>query len=227
MLSEAIKFWDSISGKVRELIRSETQNAMRLERYDVTTAPNGTVMGVTKPFGNNEIFLPYSAEVAGAAVGNPVLVAWWGSMSNAKVYYFANGYNGGLAAYPVGSYYWSSVNVSPAVLFGGRWEQVTNRFLFAAGGSYAVGATGGEYTHTLAADEMPAHRHSIAYYQTSGPLAAGQALTRHGTSDKRNGSSDLSGYTGGQNSSFTSGGATKAHNTMPPYLVAYCWHRIG
>lgn len=94
MLSEAIKFWDSISGKVRELIRSETQNAMRLERYDVTTAPNGTVMGVTKPFGNNEIFLPYSAEVAGAAVGNPVLVAWWGSMSNAKVYYFANGYRG-------------------------------------------------------------------------------------------------------------------------------------
>lgn len=227
MLSEAIKFWDSISGKVRELIRSETQNAMRLERYDVTTAPNGTVMGVTKPFGNNEIFLPYSAEVAGAAVGNPVLVAWWGSMSNAKVYYFANGYNGGLAAYPVGSYYWSSVNVSPAVLFGGRWEQVTNRFLFAAGGSYAVGATGGEYTHTLAADEMPAHRHSIAYYQADGSLAAGQALTRHGSSDTRSGSSDMSGYTGGQNSSFTIAGATKAHNNMPPYLVAYCWHRIG
>lgn len=227
MLSEAIKFWDSISGKVRELIRSETQNAMRLERYDVTTAPNGTVMGVTKPFGNNEIFLPYSAEVAGAAVGNPVLVAWWGSMSNAKVYYFANGYNGGLAAYPVGSYYWSSVNVSPAVLFGGRWEQVTNRFLFAAGGAYAVGATDGEYTHTLTAEEMPAHRHSIAYYQASGSLAAGPALTRHGTSDIRNGSSDLSGYTGGQSSSFTSGGATKAHNNMPPYLVAYCWHRIG
>lgn len=94
MLSEAIRFWEAISGKVKELIRSETKNVMRVERYDVTTAPNGTVIGVTKPFGNNEIFLPYSAEVASAVVGNPVLVVWWGSMSNAKVYYFADGFRG-------------------------------------------------------------------------------------------------------------------------------------
>lgn len=94
MLSEAQRFWDAISGKVRELIRSETKNVMRVERYDVTTAPDGTVIGVSKPFGTNEIFLPYSAEVASAVVGNPVLVVWWGSMSNAKVYYFADGFRG-------------------------------------------------------------------------------------------------------------------------------------
>lgn len=95
MISEAKAFWDSISGKVKSLIRKETENAMRLQRYDVTTAPNGTVMGVRQPFGNNEIFLPYSQEVASATVGDTVLVAWWGSMSNAKVYYFADGYEGG------------------------------------------------------------------------------------------------------------------------------------
>lgn len=94
MISEAKAFWDSISGKVKSLIRKETENAMRLQRYDVTTAPNGTVMGVRQPFGNNEIFLPYSQEVASATVGDTVLVAWWGSMSNAKVYFFANGYEG-------------------------------------------------------------------------------------------------------------------------------------
>ena len=94
MISEAKAFWDSISGKVKSLIRKETENAMRLQRYDVTTAPNGTVMGVRQPFGNNEIFLPYSQEVASATVGDTVLVAWWGSMSNAKVYYFADGYEG-------------------------------------------------------------------------------------------------------------------------------------
>lgn len=94
MIAEAKAFWDAISGKVKSLVHKETENALRLQRYDVTTAPNGTVMGVTQPFGNNELFLPYSQEVAGAAVGDTVLVAWWGSMSNAKVYYFAKGYEG-------------------------------------------------------------------------------------------------------------------------------------
>ena len=94
MLSEALAFWDSISGKVKQLIRKETQNTFRVERYEVTTAPDGTKIGVTLPLGNREIFLPYSAEVASATVGDPVLVVWWGSMSNAKVYYFADGFRG-------------------------------------------------------------------------------------------------------------------------------------
>lgn len=93
MLSDALKFWESIAGKVKQLIRGETQNAFRCERYEVSTAPNGSVMGVKKPFGN-EILLPYSQEVSEASVGDPVLVVWWNSMSNAKVYYFANGYEG-------------------------------------------------------------------------------------------------------------------------------------
>lgn len=94
MLDEAKKFWDSISGRIKGLIQDETKSALRLERYDVTTAPNGTKMGVTKPFGSTELMLPYSTEVANAKVGDPVLVGWWGSMSNARVYYFAKGYNG-------------------------------------------------------------------------------------------------------------------------------------
>lgn len=101
MLSEAKSFWDAIAGKVRELIRGETQNTFRMERYDVTTAPNGSRIGVTKPFGTNEIFLPYSAEVANATVGAPVLVTWWGSMSNAKVYYYADGYRGKRVDYAI------------------------------------------------------------------------------------------------------------------------------
>lgn len=94
MISDALQFWNSISGKIKQAIKSETQNTFRCERYEVTTAPNGTKIGVTLPFGTNEIFLPYSKEVEEATVGDPVLVVWWGSMSNAKVYYFANGYDG-------------------------------------------------------------------------------------------------------------------------------------
>lgn len=94
MMAEAQMFWDSIVGKIKSLIKLETTNALRAERYEVTTAPNGTVIGVTKALGSTELFLPYSQEVASAIVGQPVLVVWWGSMSNAKVYYYATGYNG-------------------------------------------------------------------------------------------------------------------------------------
>lgn len=96
MLNEAISFWDAISGKVKQLISRETKNAFRCERYEVTTAPNGSTIGVTLPLGTTEIQIPYSKEVAGAAVGNTVLVVWWGSMSNAKAYYYANGYEGAI-----------------------------------------------------------------------------------------------------------------------------------
>ena len=94
MISEAQRFWDAIAGKVRQLINSETKNCFRCERYEVTTAPNGTKMGVTLPMGSREIMLPYSTEVSGAHVGDSVLVVWWGSMSNAKVYYYADGFRG-------------------------------------------------------------------------------------------------------------------------------------
>ena len=94
MLSEAQKFWDAIAGKVTQTSREESKNAFRCERYTVTAAPNGAKMGVTLPMGNTELSLPYSSEVASAHVGDSVLVVWWGSMSNAKVYYYANGYNG-------------------------------------------------------------------------------------------------------------------------------------
>jgi len=103
MLKEAENFWASIAGKVKSLIKSETQNTFRCERYDVTTAPANGKIGVTLPMGDNEIFIPHSAEVAGASVGDTVLVIWWGSMSNAKAYYFGNGYEGGGGSVLLGS----------------------------------------------------------------------------------------------------------------------------
>lgn len=94
MLDEAKGFWDAIASRVKGLIHSETKNDLRIERYDVTTAPNGTTIGVTKPFGSTELMLPYSQEVRDVKVGDPVLVGWWGSMSNAKVCYHADGFDG-------------------------------------------------------------------------------------------------------------------------------------
>lgn len=214
MIQEAQRFWDAISGKVRQLIQSETQNTYRCERYEVTTAPNGSVIGVTLPMGENEVFLPYSSEVSGAAVGDPVMVVWWRSMSNAKVFYFADGYRGNpLASWPVGSYYWSSDSTSPAALFGGTWEAIEDVVLFAASTNYPEGTTGGEATHTLIVDEIPSHTHGLKL--VSSAVSSGSNYSRVASSGTEN--ADIIGYTGGG----------QPHNNMMPYMAGYCWHRVA
>ena len=63
--------------------------------------------------------------------------------------------------YPVGSYYWSSNATNPGTLFGvGTWEQIKDKFVYAAG-SKTVGSTGGEETHKLTTGEMPSHQHTF------------------------------------------------------------------
>lgn len=50
----------------------------------------------------------------------------------------------GLLSRPIGSWYLSSESASPALLFGGTWIQVKDRFLVGAGNLYPVDSTGGE-----------------------------------------------------------------------------------
>ena len=72
-----------------------------------------------------------------------------------------------LAAYPVGSYYISSISTSPATLFGGgTWVQVQDRMILAAGSTYTAGtlanpATGGSATKTLVTANLPSHTHTF------------------------------------------------------------------
>ena len=61
--------------------------------------------------------------------------------------------------YPVGSYFWSSEDKDPSTFLGGTWEQVKDKFVLAAGDTYAAGSTGGEAAHTLITSEMPSHSH--------------------------------------------------------------------
>lgn len=68
---------------------------------------------------------------------------------------------GGLidSIYPVGSIYMSVNSTNPQTLFGGTWQRIQGRFLFAADSKHAAGSTGGEETHQLTVDEMPSHTH--------------------------------------------------------------------
>ena len=75
-----------------------------------------------------------------------------------------------------------------------------DRFVVGAGTSYNNNDTGGEATHVLTIEEMPAHSHSVAV--TGGGL--GQIYEGGGSSSK--------------NINTTSVGGGQGHNNLPPYI---------
>lgn len=120
-----------------------------------------------------------------------------------------------LQVYPVGAIYISTVSTSPASLFGGTWEQLKDRFLLGAGGSYSNGATGGEATHTLTVDEMPSHGHQLSRVANAKVTTGGANILPAGE-DWAQGTTTTSAAGGGQ-----------PHNNMPPYLAVYIWKRVA
>ena len=131
--------------------------------------------------------------------------------------------------YPVGSIYMSTVNKSPANWgLGGIWTQILGKFLLSSDdflngngvittkGSYHVGDTGGEETHTLTVDEMPSHTHSsqtTVGWQTGGGNSVGRVTGNNGD------------YNGWPTTIYNTGGGL-SHNNMPPYYTVYMWRRI-
>ena len=91
MQKDALNFWNSLKVKVQQLIDNSMRKSLQCARYDVTSAPDGSKIGVTKPCENNEIFIPYSWECADAVVGDTVLVVWWNSLSTAKAWFKGGG----------------------------------------------------------------------------------------------------------------------------------------
>ena len=126
--------------------------------------------------------------------------------------------------YPVGAIYMSTVSTSPAVLFGGTWERMTQRFLLGAddGGTsgsgqqstakVTAGSTGGQAGVTLDVTQIPSHTHDITYAQYN-----------RGT-----GSSTTSAlqYTGSTKTTEATGGGL-SHNNMPPFIAVYMWKRTA
>lgn len=114
--------------------------------------------------------------------------------------------------YPVGSIFLSTNSANPATYMGGEWVQIEDVFLLAAGSTYTAGDTGGEATHTLTTDEIPAHTHTVPYNLETWRGSSGNI---------RNPVTNGSGGTVTSNSA----GGGQAHNNMPPYLVVYAWER--
>lgn len=118
------------------------------------------------------------------------------------------------AVYPVGAFYISATATSPRTVFGfGTWTQIKDRFILAAGDVYAAASSGGEATHTLTIDEMPAHKHGLKMCKGTGNFYSppwGDGVEEAYPTNV-----------------VESAGGGQAHNNMPPYLAAYIWQRIA
>lgn len=128
--------------------------------------------------------------------------------------------------YPVGCIYQSTSSTSPASFLGGTWERIKDKFILAAGDTYAAGKTGGEAGHALTVAEMPAHRHTgididnlYCFGWENGSRTGVNFKNFYGGTYWGNNVQNrlTSGYAGG----------STAHNNMPPYLTAYIWKRIA
>ena len=152
--------------------------------------------------------------------------------------------------YPVGSIYMSVNSSNPGSLFGGTWEKMpAGRVLIPEGESdwgteYEAGSTGGEATHTLTVDEMPAHSHSGAINSASltgsVTLGTGEFRSRTGIVTLSNNGVQIDSGVGGNSPrtmtitathqhslTINKNGGGKAHNLMQPYFVVYCFKRIS
>lgn len=128
-----------------------------------------------------------------------------------------------LAAYPVGSLYMSAEATSPAELFGGTWEQIKDRFILAAGDTYAAGSTGGEAEHTLTIQETARHSHAgYGADENSGEIILTQAMCTY-----RNVNGSTRYISNGAIITNLETGGSQPHNNMPPYTTMYVWKRIA
>lgn len=131
--------------------------------------------------------------------------------------------------HPVGSLYMSASPTSPAELFGGTWEQIKDKFILAAGDTYAAGSTGGSQTHT---HNVSGNAAIGSEYDTIAYKCSGDILSSKFTSDTYS-------YTHNVDIAFKSGnnhysslkcalvvGAADAQSNMPPYTAMYVWKRI-
>lgn len=134
-----------------------------------------------------------------------------------------------LAAYREEEYakikFWVSDDpTSPASFIGGTWEQIKDKFILAAGDTYAAGSVGGKASVALEARNIPRlWGQSLAYDVSGNNFHVGQwgwtASVRQISS--QNGFDAYDGLyvaVGYDNNS--------AVDIMPPYVAKYVWQRI-
>lgn len=132
--------------------------------------------------------------------------------------------------HPVGSLYISAEATSPASLFGGTWEQIKDRFILAAGDTYAAGSTGGSPTHThyVSGNAAIGVTQNTTAYDSSGAKISEEfpiGLFAH-THEYDYVFDSGNAFYSTMSCVKTKGNANERSN-MPPYITVYVWKRIA
>ena len=124
--------------------------------------------------------------------------------------------------YPIGSLYISLNETNPSELFGGSWERIKDRFIYANGDTTTSGTLGGNSVHNHGLSNGFAALNvgggGIQYYE--------KQVSAWGTNAAMN---VASSYTSYQTKSWGIGlgGATDNGSNMPPYITAFVWKRTA
>ena len=135
--------------------------------------------------------------------------------------------------YPVGSIYITTNGQNPGEYLGGEWESYgEGRTIVGAGTGtdsnnvqkvFEINETGGEYEHTLTADELAKHKHNFEYMGTqyAGYRQAYEVGTHLTFFVGKPTAGDMKYIT------IASNGGDQPHNNIQPYIVTYIWKRIS
>ena len=189
-------------------------------RYGTVTANNGTTLDVALA-GGTVPGVPMTTACVGARAGDRVLLTVDGPLVTATGI-LATADNG---PYVKGSIYITAADVDPNGLFPGTtWQRVEGRFLLGASSSHALGSTGGEESHALSWNEMPAHTHGWGHWLAYDKGHWCTDLASVTTPCAANGASPP--FADGPGST-DSAGSGWAHNNMPPFLAVNIWRRVA
>lgn len=123
--------------------------------------------------------------------------------------------------YPVGAIYMSMSDTSPATLFGGTWEQITDCFIRAADSNHPAGSAGGSWTHTQTVAEIASHSHTFSPLNTP--------IVDTGIADAQFGlhfSEGVASYRANPGN-INGTGSSRPMDITNKYLAAYIWRRTA
>ena len=150
-------------------------------------------------------------------------------------------------AYPIGTIYESTNDVSPSTFLGGTWEEYgSDRVLVGKGTYHSVGSTGGNRSISLSASNLPNHSHngSVSIVEDDDHTHSLKFLnTAHSyheeswvldPNDSTSNPNQIAVFQTGNSSALLSGnlsisstGSGTSFNIEQPYVTVYRWRRTA
>lgn len=154
--------------------------------------------------------------------------------------------------YPVGSYYFSESATTPALLFGGTWVELNDKFIVASGSTFVKGTDGGALNHThanqttqsdgggisgstvLTVEQIPNHAHRTKVFRIGTKSGDGPLMTNwsnlSATAEIIDGTEGIGGGTGHTHTIPSHTHALKdtaPASSLPPYHPVHVWCRTA